>query len=1435
MANDTAQLAAQPRRPRQADRRSAVRVPASSRAGRIVLLAAAGLLVTADSAQAYIGPGAGIAIGTTLIASFLSFFSVLMALVLWPIRCAARLIRQRRAHAKARIKRFVVLGLDGMEPSLVKKYMAEGKLPNLSRLAESGTFMPLQTTLPPLSPVAWSTFLTGCNPGKHNIFDFLTRDRRTYMPKLSSVAIEEPRRILKLGKYRLPLGKPYIRLLRKGKPFWNVLGEHGIFSNIIRVPITFPPERFRGLLLSAMCVPDLRGSQGTFSYYTTRTEDDDEHTGGERIQIQRSGKVIRSHLVGPENSIRANGEALRCPFTVTPNGDGGAILKVCGQTIELEAGRYTPWVEVVFKAGLGIKIRGICEFLLLSTTPHFEMYVTPIQIDPDKPVLPISHPAVYAAYLSKSQAKFATLGLAEDTWGLNAQILDDETFLHQCLEADSERETMFFDALSKVRRGLCVCVFDGTDRIQHMFWRYIDPKHPARAGQRGAQHRDAIEELYTRMDRLVGRTLEVCDQPGTVLMVLSDHGFKPFRRGVDLNVWLEQNGYLKLKEGGRNQDYLAGVDWSQTQAFGLGLAGIWLNIKGREAQGIVDPKDADALREELCRKLTGLRDEEQAEVAVTQAYNTRECYSGPYATEGPDIIVGYNEGYRVSWEGAIGRPTDKLFHDNCKAWSGDHCVDPKLVPGVLFCNRAINAEKPRLMDIGPTVLDMFGVAPTPQMDGRPLAVADADGSFPSGNGSTAGSGRTLERVAGTLAAIALIVTGSAWLTSCRAQTEPQRKKVIVIGFDGMDPRLCERLMDAGELPNLSKMRDAGGYRRLGTTIPPQSPVAWASFITGANPGVHGIFDFIHRDPAKQCLPYYSAAQTVQGDKGWEVGEHNIPLTFWPFNHAPTQTLLKRHGTPFWDYLDEAGIETRIYWIPANYPPSESRHGHVCCLSGMGVPDLLGTYGTYQVFTEKLDHLGFESGGRRQLVRFLNHAATATLSGPQNDQLKKPKTATVDLQIYRHPTENSARIELQGQTIVLKKGEWSEWCDVEFEMVMPEFLPNVAVRGICRFYLQDVHPEFSLYVTPINIDPADPGSQLISEPPDFVRQISSELGRFYTAGFQEDHQARSNNVFTDREYRQQADYVLGERLKTLAYAKKHYQDGLLFFYFSSTDLQAHIFWWDSDDKHPVRTPEAAKEGHRIIADLYKQMDAVVADIATRYGDEATILVMSDHGFCNFRRQFNLNTWLRDNGYVKPPFAASLLDSRRGALVDWSTTTAYGLGLNGLYLNLAGRERNGVVGAGERDALLREISAKLLQVRDPINGQPVIAEVYRSDEVYSGPHVPEAPDLIIGYHRGYRASWATTLGNISTDVLADNNSAWSADHCVAADQVPGVIFSNRPIKRAEPALVDLAPTILEELGVPAPDTMNGGSLFKPQPAVTATRADPASGTPALTDKE
>ena len=727
------------------------RVRETSKAGRLLLLAALLVLLIPSQAHAYIGPGAGFALAGSFLAVFAALLSAVLALLTWPVRLVARALLGRRGLARSRVKRVVILGLDGLDYSLTEKLLSQGKLPHLAALRDQGCFKPLATTVPSISPVAWSSFQTGVNPGKHNIFDFLTPDLRTYQPKLSSVEIRPPRRAIRLGTFQFPLGKADVRLLRKSKPFWRVLGDKGVFNCIIRVPITFPPEKLRGVQLAAMCVPDLRGTQGMFSFYTTQPECSREQTGGEVHTVVRSGNAIRAELIGPPNPLRTDQRLLKLPFVVTVKDHRSAILKINGAKYELRQDEYTDWIKVALRAAPGIKVHGLCKFLLLGTEPEFALYATPINIDPEKPAMPVSYPSVYSVYLAKRQGPFATLGLAEDTWALNEHVLGDEHFIRQSVDMDREREAMFFDALDKVKRGLCVCVFDGTDRIQHTFWRDLDQQHPARLSEKGTQlvcakhpsgrsgklaaspfPRQVIEDLYRRMDDLVGRVLAKCRHKDTVLMIVSDHGFSTFRRGVDLNRWLEENGYLKVQEGRRAEKHLVGIDWSQTRAFAVGLAGIYLNLKGKYSQGIVDPDgEADRLREEIADRLASLVDPEGGSSAVKQVYHASKVYRGPYQDAAPDLIVGYQRGYRASWETAIGRTTQHVFHSNTKAWSGDHCIDPSLVPGVLFCNRPVETENPRLMDIGPTVLDLFGVAVPKYMDGRPLAVADAADGTPS--------------------------------------------------------------------------------------------------------------------------------------------------------------------------------------------------------------------------------------------------------------------------------------------------------------------------------------------------------------------------------------------------------------------------------------------------------------------------------------------------------------------------------------------------------------------------------------------------------------------------------------------------------------------------------------------------------------------------------
>jgi predicted AlkP superfamily phosphohydrolase/phosphomutase len=692
-----------------------------ARFGFCALATVALVLLAAGSAAAYVGPGAGFAVLSSFLTLFLAFLYSVFAFLTWPLRQLLRLLRRRRAYRKAKVKRVVILGFDGMDPQLAERFMKEDKLPNLSHLRETGTFRPLGTTVPPVSPVAWSSFLTGVNPGKHNIYDFLAPDRKRYLPELSSAKIQGPKRTLRIGPYAIPLGRPQIKLLRKGIPFWHFLADAGVFSSVIRVPITFPPEKFSGVLLSGMCVPDLKGSQGTFSFHTTRSSNLGPATNRVVVSFEKRGHCYHSYVPGPENTLRPNSRAeLRAPFQVKPDSvRKQAEIQLNGRRFTLRKGEYSDWVELEFKAGLRIRVHGICRFYLKSVTPDLELYATPVNIHPMKPALPVSHPLTYSVYLAKLNGLYATLGLAEDTWALNDGFLDEEAFLEQCYLIHEERERMFFDALEKTSRGACICVFDITDRVQHMFWRYLSDGRASAREQPKNGSANVIEDLYQRMDDLVGRTLREIEND-TLLLVISDHGFKAFKWGVNLNTWLHQQGYLSLKESSEAAEWFENVDWTKTTAYAFGLTGIYLNMKTRESLGTVEPgKQACQLKKELREKLQGLVDTETGRVAIRQVFDSGEAFSGPYKENAPDLIIGFGEGYRASWDSVQGRVTKMVFEVNAKAWSGDHCIDPDLVPGVLFSNWKITADRPAITDIAPTVLELFGVGLPPHMDGRP--------------------------------------------------------------------------------------------------------------------------------------------------------------------------------------------------------------------------------------------------------------------------------------------------------------------------------------------------------------------------------------------------------------------------------------------------------------------------------------------------------------------------------------------------------------------------------------------------------------------------------------------------------------------------------------------------------------------------------------------
>jgi predicted AlkP superfamily phosphohydrolase/phosphomutase len=652
----------------------------------------------------------------------------------------------------------------------------------------------------------------------------------------------------------------------------------------------------------------------------------------------------------------------------------------------------------------------------------------------------------------------------------------------------------------------------------------------------------------------------------------------------------------------------------------------------------------------------------------------------------------------------------------------------------------------------------------------------------------------------------LLVLAAALAGCAKPATSASEHRVLVLGFDGVDPNLLNRFMAAGELPNFAKLAAAGSYIRLGTTIPPQSPVAWSTFITGLDPGGHGIYDFVHRDPSppggEAILPYLSTSRVDEDETRLTFGRYALPL-------RSGKTELLRHGKAFWNVLAEHGVPATVLKIPANFPPEPSSER---TLSDMGTPDLRGTYGTFSFYSS--DPADGEersvSGGLMHPIRVADNHARSAIPGPDNPFRRDREHASRAFDIYVDPQSDAVKIEIGGEEILLQTGEWSDWVHVQFDLA-----PLASVHGIVRFHLLQVKPYLRLYTTPVNIDPESPALP-ISTPADYVQDLFENAGPFYTQGLPESTSALTDGVLDDGDWLAQADDIYAERKRLFDFELSRFHAGLLFAYFGGTDQVAHMFWrtLDLDGEGNRRTAHADA-----ILNAYRQVDTVLGEALAAItpnggaitASDTTLIVMSDHGFAPFKRAANLNSWLRAEGFV-----ALLPGVKVGRDLfrdfDWGRTRAYGLGLNGLYLNLRGRERFGIVDPSERDAVLADLTKRLLAWRDPKTGENVVARVYRREEVYSPKYRNIAPDLIVGYQRGYRVSNESALGEVPEALIEDNTKKWSGDHCIAAEEVPGVLLSNRPVREGHFSLMDLAPTILHEFGIKAPEDMTGRPLLR-----------------------
>ena len=620
-------------------------------------------------------------------------------------------------------RRVIVLGLDGLDPNIAQALMDEGRMPHFRRLAEMGTFARLGTTMPALSPVAWSTFITGTDPGSHTIADFIMRDRFTYEPYFSIWESTEPSRRLRIGDYEIALSGPDVVNKRIGVPFWTYLSDAGIDSTVIKIPTNFPVDGTATRALSGMGTPDLADSFGKFNYFTT---DDGESypglTGGVVHHVALRDGSIDAELSGPENSLRVDRADTKVPFRVVVDPVHEAVVvEIEGQRLLLQVGEYSDWAEVRFPLASALAtVPGVCRFYLKQAHPHVQLYVTPINIDPSRQAMPIAHPEEVGGEIASAIGPFWTKGLPADTKALDYRILDDEGYVRQAELILEDRLRLFEYEWERFRDGLFFFYVSSTDQDTHMLWRNMDASHPMHAAS-DVRFSGFIHHLYEEMDGLLARVLPAAGDD-TLVIVCSDHGFAPFGKQFHLNSWLRREGYLAIKDEAANKEAasMADIDWSKTAAYGCGFNGLYVNRLGREGQGIIGDREAERLTGRMASELEAIRDPETGERPVHRIYRRSEVHTGEFASDMPELLVGYTPGYRSSSDSVMGGSSNRILDINPWAWAGDHSMARDLVPGCLFSSHAIQEPQPNIIDLPTTILSFFGLPMPFGMQGKAL-------------------------------------------------------------------------------------------------------------------------------------------------------------------------------------------------------------------------------------------------------------------------------------------------------------------------------------------------------------------------------------------------------------------------------------------------------------------------------------------------------------------------------------------------------------------------------------------------------------------------------------------------------------------------------------------------------------------------------------------
>ncbi len=605
-----------------------------------------------------------------------------------------------------------------------------------------------------------------------------------------------------------------------------------------------------------------------------------------------------------------------------------------------------------------------------------------------------------------------------------------------------------------------------------------------------------------------------------------------------------------------------------------------------------------------------------------------------------------------------------------------------------------------------------------------------------------------------------------------------KRKIFLLGIDGQDPRLTRELMARGKLPNFARLAEAGGFRALATVNPAQSPVAWTTLATGANPAVHGVFDFLRPVPEKMSI--------------------DLAITkLEPSPGGPPKFSRVRQIDAFWDIASRAGVPVSIVRWPVTFP-AERVNGFF--LSGLGTPDIQGGLANYLYFAAEPPAADDKNPARvRQLAR-RGDAWAGSFEGPLVARLiGRPRPARVSFLLRTTRDRRGELLVEDGQRLELRQGQWSAALRLGFKV------GGRSVSGVVRVLPVELGQRPRLYVSPVEIDPAEPCYD-ICWPADLTGTWAERIGLFHTLGMPEDTKGVTDYRFGLGEFLALYDEVAREREAMLELVLERFVEdgGVAAVVFDGLDRVQHLFWAAVDREHPAADAAWHEKWDHVIADEYARMDRVLGCVLEAADQDTLVLVFSDHGFETFRKAVHLNYWLATAGYMDAEVGAADSETTLMRAVNWDKTSAYAVGFGCIYLNLAGREAEGVVPAERAGELRREIAERIEQeLVDPETGQRMVREAFVREQIFRGPLIDRAPDIVVGFEAGYRASWQTALGGGLRCLVEPNLEPWCGDHLVHPDAVPGVVFANRPLREGRASVYQVAPTVLEWLGLPRPE--------------------------------